>query len=53
MDKYVISEHALFQMQRRGISEPDLRSVIENPERTEEVRLVYEFADQAVESGTI
>jgi hypothetical protein len=38
MIKYVITEHALFQMQRRGISESDLRSVIEKPERTEEVR---------------
>lgn len=38
MDNYVITEHALFQMQRRGISESDLRSVIEKPERSEEVR---------------
>jgi hypothetical protein len=38
MVEYVITEHALFHMRRRGISESDLRSVIEKPERTEEIR---------------
>jgi hypothetical protein len=38
MVDYVITEHALFQMQRRGISESDLLSVIKSPERSEEVR---------------
>ena len=38
MDNYVVTEHALFQMQRRGISESDFRSVIKKPERSEEVR---------------
>jgi Domain of unknown function (DUF4258) len=38
MKKVVFSDHALFQMRRRGISEKEVRQVIKDPEQTEEVR---------------
>ena len=38
MNKIVFSDHARFQMQRRGISENDVRGIIHNPGQTEEVR---------------
>jgi hypothetical protein len=38
MKKVVFSDHALFQMKRRGISEKDVRRVIQKPGQMEEVR---------------
>ena len=38
MKKIIFSDHARFQMQRRGISENDVREIIHNPGQTEEVR---------------
>ena len=38
MKKIIFSEHALFQMRRRGISEMDVNRIIESPEQTSEVR---------------
>ena len=38
MKMITFTEHALFQMQRRGISEKDVREIIENPEQAEEIR---------------
>ena len=38
MKKVVFLDHALFQMKRRGISEKDVRRVIQKPGQMEEVR---------------
>jgi hypothetical protein len=38
MKKVVFSDHALFQMRRRSISEKEVRQVIKDPGQTEEVR---------------
>lgn len=38
MKKIIFSDHALFQMRRRGISEKDASRIIESPEQTSEVR---------------
>jgi hypothetical protein len=38
MKKIVFSDHALFQMQRRSISEDAVREIIQNSGQTEEVR---------------
>jgi hypothetical protein len=38
MKNYIVTDHARFQMQRRGISEADLHLVVKKPERSEEVR---------------
>jgi len=38
MKKIIFSDHALFQMRRRGISEMDVNRIIESPEQTPEVR---------------
>lgn len=38
MKKILISDHALFQMHRRGISENDVRAIIRHPEQIEEIR---------------
>ena len=38
MQNYIIGEHARFEMARRGLSEPIIRSVLTAPEQEEEVR---------------
>ena len=38
MKKIIFSDHALFQMRRRGISQKDVSRIIESPEQTLEVR---------------
>jgi hypothetical protein len=38
MKKIIFSDHARFQMQRRGISEKDVRGIIQDPGQTEKVR---------------
>jgi len=38
MKMITFTEHALFQMQRRGISEKNVRAIIENPGQTEKIR---------------
>jgi hypothetical protein len=38
MKEIVFSDHALFQMRRRSISEKEVRQVIQDPGQTEEVR---------------
>jgi hypothetical protein len=38
MKKVVFSDHALFQMRRRGISKKEVMQVIQEPGQTEEVR---------------
>ena len=37
MGMTIFTEHALFQMHRRGISEKDVKEIIKNPEQIEEV----------------
>jgi hypothetical protein len=38
MSMTIFTEHALFQMHRRGISEKDVKEIIKNPEQIEEIR---------------
>jgi hypothetical protein len=38
MKKIILTDHALFQMQRRGITEKDVREIIRNPGQIEDVR---------------
>ena len=38
MQNVIFSDHALFQMRRRGISEKEVMRVIQKPGQTEEVR---------------
>jgi hypothetical protein len=38
MDDYIITDHAYFEMQRRGISKKIIQSILTNPDQIVEIR---------------
>jgi len=39
LQNYTLTNHALLEMQRRGLSEANIATVLEAPEQSEEIRL--------------
>ena len=51
LDDYVITDHAAFEIQRRGISQEMIREVLENPGQRITVRQGREVFQNRFESG--
>lgn len=51
LDRWVITAHARFQMERRSITEEEIASVLRSPERCEEIREGRRIYQGRVEAG--